>query len=298
MKARVGLAVTLGCVAFACSRWIAPSEHARVLRAEAGEVVVDDHDCQPCHADQVESLSHGVHRRTLGCQTCHGPGKQHIDEPPGHIAGAEKLRALARSGQSEMCLGCHGSMLVGWTGSDHANASLSCVSCHADVVHFKLADAVRPAADYRRQQGFCQQCHGLDTLGFRQVFHHPVPESAMECSSCHAVHGKLERAIAFDSSGAGACGRCHRRQAEARVFQHAAMQEGCLGCHQAHGSPLRGLLTEPGNTLCLKCHLQAGFPVIENVDHTTMLARGAQCYDCHVEVHGSNTDPSLLGRLR
>jgi DmsE family decaheme c-type cytochrome len=183
-----------------------------------------------------------------------------------------------------------------WKQSDHAAAPLACFACHTDVVHFKTADAIRPPVALRAQQGFCQQCHGLDTLGFRQVFHHPVPEGAMDCTACHAVHGKLERDIALDQGGA--CARCHRRQVEARVFQHTAMQEGCLTCHQAHGSPLRALLTEPGNTLCLKCHVQAGFPVIEGVDHSVYLARGAQCYDCHVDVHGSNTDPSLLGRLR
>ncbi len=118
----------------------------------------------------------------------------------------------------------------------------------------------------------------------------------MDCTACHAVHGQRERGLALDQRDT--CGRCHRRQVENHVFQHAALREGCLTCHAAHGAPLRALLTEPANTLCLKCHLQAGFPVIEAVDHTAMLAGGAHCYDCHVEVHGSNTDPTLLGRLR
>jgi DmsE family decaheme c-type cytochrome len=287
-----GLAIGL-----ACSHLAASSEHARLLAAEAGTVAVDDADCLMCHADQGEELSHTVHRKVLGCQQCHGPGKNHVEDPPGHIAGAKSLRALSPFAQSEMCLGCHGSLALAWNGSDHASASVPCARCHSDVVHFKPSEAVKPLVAFRKQQGFCQQCHGLDALGFQQVFHHPVPEGAMDCTSCHAVHGKLQNdMVAVDESGP--CGHCHRRQVEHRVFQHAALREGCLTCHQAHGSPLRALLTEPANTLCLKCHLQAGFPVIEDVDHTTMLAGGARCYDCHVEVHGSNTDPTLLGRLR
>ncbi len=294
---RGGRAVILALLAaVACSRWIAPSQHARLVQAEANGPAVDDHDCLPCHGDQGDTLAHTVHRNALGCQTCHGPGQQHVADPSGHIVRGQSLRSLPPGAQAEMCLACHGKMALGWPGSDHASAALPCFACHADTVHFKPVQAVKAPVAFRRQQPFCGQCHGLDTLGFAQIFHHPVPETAMDCTACHDVHGKLDRRLAIGRDGA--CGRCHRRQVETRIFEHEAMRDGCLTCHQAHGSPLRALLTEPGNTLCLKCHLQAGFPVIEGVDHTTLLARGALCYDCHVEVHGSNTDPSLLGRLR
>lgn len=298
MSTRIFLGVLLSAVvlAIACGHFAAPSEHAKLLETEAGTTAGDDNDCLGCHPEQAERLAQTVHRKTLGCQKCHGPGRQHMDEPPGHIAGAEKLRTLSPAVRSEMCLGCHGKMTLAWQGSDHAAGGLACVGCHTDVVHFQTNGEVKPPLAFRKQPGFCQQCHGLDTLGFAQIFHHPVPEGAMDCTSCHAVHGKLDRDMGLAQGGA--CGHCHRRQVENRVFQHAALREGCLTCHQAHGSPLRGLLTEPGNTLCLKCHLEAGFPVIEGVDHTAMLAGGARCYDCHVEVHGSNTDPTLLGRLR
>jgi DmsE family decaheme c-type cytochrome len=287
------LALGLG---IACRHFTAPSEHAKLVKTEAGPTAADDADCAACHADQGDRLAHTVHRKNLGCQHCHGPGQQHMDDPPGHIASAAKLRALSTAGQSDMCLGCHGSMTVHWQGSDHASGGLACVACHTDVVHFQTSGEVKPPLAFRKQQGFCQQCHGIDTLGFAQVFHHPVPEGAMDCTSCHAVHGKLDRTIALEQGDS--CGQCHRRQVQNHVFPHAALREGCLTCHQPHGSPLRALLTEPSNTLCLKCHLEAGFPVIEGVDHTTMLAGGSRCYDCHVEVHGSNTDPTFLGRLR
>jgi DmsE family decaheme c-type cytochrome len=289
----LGAALAIG---IACSHFAAPSEHARLLATAAGSATVADTSCIDCHADQGAGLAHTVHRNVLGCQACHGPGRQHVDDPPGHIAGADQLRALSTSAQSEMCLSCHGKLTLAWSGSDHAQASLACTACHGDVVHFKAGAEIKPALAFRKQQGFCQQCHGLDTLGFAQVFHHPVPEGAMDCTSCHAVHGKLDRDFALDEGGN--CGHCHRSQVQNHVFQHAAMREGCLTCHTAHGSPQRALLTEPSNTLCLKCHLAAGFPVIEGVDHAAMLAGGARCYDCHVEVHGSNTDPTLLGRLR
>lgn len=296
MKPRITAAALAVMAALSCSHWVAPSRYTRLVQAEATGPAVDDHDCLPCHGDQGDALAQTAHRNVLGCQTCHGPGQQHVTDPPGHIVRAESLLGLPTADQSEMCLACHGRMAMAWPGSDHATAPLPCFACHADTVHFRPAAAVKPAVAFRKQQAFCGQCHALDTLGFTQIFHHPVPETAMECTACHDVHGKMDRTLAMGRDGA--CGRCHRRQVEPRVFQHEAMSDGCLACHQAHGSPLRALLTEPGNTLCLKCHLQADFPIIEGVDHTALLARGALCYDCHVEVHGSNTDPSLLGRLR
>lgn len=290
----LALGVTAG---LACSHWLEASEHTTVVRAQtAGAVAVDDQTCIECHPDPGERLSHTVHRKVLGCQHCHGPGSQHVADPPGHVVNAATLMAMPASAQSEMCLGCHGQKLLGWSSSEHAAAALPCFSCHSDVVHFKTAEQVQAPAAFRRQAGFCNQCHRTDTLGFQQIFRHPVPEGAMDCSDCHAVHGKLERGLTLDEGGS--CGHCHRRQVQPHVFQHEALREGCTTCHQAHGSPQRALLSEPANTVCLKCHFQAGFPVIEGVDHTTLLARGALCYDCHIDVHGSNTDPSLLGRLR
>lgn len=294
---RVAWLAVLGLAAgIACARWMAPAEHGRVVQAETGGTAVDDADCLPCHAEQGERMSHTVHRHKLGCQACHGPGSAHVADPSGHIVGAARLRALPAAAQSDMCLGCHGQMAMAWGGSEHASAALPCFSCHSDVVHFRPADAVQPPLAFRRQQGFCNQCHRLDTLGFQQIFHHPVPEGAMDCSDCHTVHARPERALTLDQDGK--CARCHRRQVNTYVFSHQAMREGCLTCHQAHGSALRSLLAEPANTVCMKCHFQAGFPVIEGVDHTNYLARGGLCYDCHTDVHGSNADPSLLGRLR
>jgi DmsE family decaheme c-type cytochrome len=280
-----------------CAHWLGqPAEHTQLIAKQAGTSTVDDSACASCHADQADRLGKTVHRKALGCQRCHGPGGEHMADPPQHIAGATELRALPAFAQSQMCLGCHGALTLPWSHADHATAGLTCVECHTNVVHFQSTSQTRAPVAFRRQEGFCNQCHRADTLDFQQIFHHPVPEGAMDCGDCHAVHGKQERG--FTLVGNSGCGRCHRRQVEPRVFEHPALREGCQTCHQAHGSPLRALLTEQGNTVCLKCHFQSGFPIIEGSDHTTYLSGGALCYDCHVEVHGSNTDPTFVGRLR
>jgi DmsE family decaheme c-type cytochrome len=270
------------------------SEHARLLQREPTAQKIGDQTCVSCHPQQGQALSRTVHRDVLGCESCHGPGSLHIGQPPLHIAGPKQLLAMSTLGQSEMCLECRPPLVPAWPGANHS--VLACFQCHSDVVHFAPKKGERPPRAFLRQDAFCDQCHAADTADFRQIFHHPVPEGQMTCAACHNVHAKSPKGIPLlDGS---ACARCHPREGGAKVFRHVALDDGCQVCHAGHGSPIRALLTQEGNSLCLQCHFQANFPVIEGIDHRAYLARGAACYDCHVEVHGSDSDPSLLGRLR
>ncbi len=36
--------------------------------------------CEECHSDQIEQLAKGEHK-TLSCETCHGPGQAHVENP-------------------------------------------------------------------------------------------------------------------------------------------------------------------------------------------------------------------------
>lgn len=298
MNRRVGgVIVAAALAAGACRAGSRPAEHGRLVEALAGVKAIGPEECAVCHEDVVEAQAKTVHEDAPGCETCHGPGGEHTEDPA-RIVGAAALRGLSPRGKAEMCLSCHAGLVGDWNHAEHARGGLTCFECHRDVVHFEVtsAAAVEPPKTFRRAAGFCDQCHGADALGFRQPFHHPVPEGQVDCADCHAVHGQSLGSAPREATEA--CGRCHARQAAPRVFRHAALDEGCNVCHAAHGSPLPALLTQDGNSLCLQCHFDAAFPVIEGVDHDDYLAAGARCYDCHTEVHGSNSDPSLLGRIR
>lgn len=91
--------------------------------------------------------------------------------------------------------------------------------------------------------------------------------------------------------------QCHREQARPRVFQHEAMREGCVTCHNPHGSINDKLLTERDNNLCLKCHGQIAAPGLIEMGsqlHNTFLGRGT-CWSagCHPAVHGSDINSHL-----
>jgi hypothetical protein len=52
--------------------------------------------CDECHSDHVQKLAKGEHK-TLSCETCHGPGRAHDEDP------AVKLPKL----NVALCVRCH-----------------------------------------------------------------------------------------------------------------------------------------------------------------------------------------------
>jgi hypothetical protein len=81
--------------------------------------------CVECHTDHAAKLAGGAHK-TLSCETCHGPGRQHVEDP----AGA-KLPKLNMS----LCVRCHAASpsRPAWMHQinvhDHYTGNL-CTECH------------------------------------------------------------------------------------------------------------------------------------------------------------------------
>ncbi len=283
----LGALAAAGCAASLRAR----SEHARLLTEIPPETQLAGWEaCVDCHSTIGEWFASSVHAKNPGCETCHGPGDAHIEDVPDKIVGRDELRSMTARGRSEMCMRCHGERRGAFPASDHARGGIACESCHVDAVHWKQADPVAPPSAVGGVE-FCTQCHAADAADFELPYRHPLEPGG--CASCHDPHADRHAPVA-----GGGCASCHADAAAPRVFRHAALDEGCGVCHSAHGSALPALLNADGNALCLNCHFEASFPVIEGVDHSQFLASNARCWDCHVEVHGSNSDPTLLGRIR
>lgn len=224
---------------------------------------------------------------------------------------------------NQQCFYCHTNYASSFQGSVHFRVrsswnevpgGTSCESCHGPGS--KHAEAPRERAQFivnpRKEPAACYSCHQDVELQFRLPQHHPLPEGRMNCVQCHDPHG---REIFKPSPGQGhgrvaslglgmarqneQCASCHREQARSFVFEHEAMREGCVSCHNPHGSINAKMLTERDSNLCLKCHAQiqpkAGELWIGKVNHKTHLSFGS-CWSagCHTAVHGSNFQPSML----
>ena len=120
----------------------------------------------------------------------------------------------------------------------------------------------------------------------------------LSCNDCHDPH----RSVEFDTfEGVNqVCLSCHPQMAGPFVFEHQPVNgESCTECHLPHGSHNDKLLTQDGNGLCLQCHYEVTFNADDNfelggVNHGGLLQGEARCYDCHIEVHGSNVSPYFL----
>ncbi len=152
----------------------------------------------------------------------------------------------------------------------------------------------------RRDSETCFQCH-LDKRGqFALPHHHPVESGKVSCGDCHDPHkGRATKGGAGDLAGENeTCFKCHTAQRGPFVFEHEATREGCVTCHDPHGTVNQKMLTARNANLCLKCHFQqqtaGGVIRIGGQDHSGFLGRGT-CWSagCHEAVHGSQVHSSL-----
>jgi predicted CXXCH cytochrome family protein len=221
---------------------------------------------------------------------------------PPEIPGAEFVG-------SKTCADCHGQITKNFPTATHAklkahgsNAeNVGCESCHGPgSKHSESGGARNTIINPNKSPDVCFQCH-LEMRGkFNLPHSHPVLQGKVTCSDCHDPHkgdaikgGRFSLASEIDT-----CTKCHIAQRGPFVFEHEAVREGCVTCHDPHGTINEKMLVQRNSNLCLKCHFQqqtaAGALYIGGSDHTSRLSRGT-CWSagCHEAVHGSQIGSSL-----
>jgi len=256
--------------------------------------------CVDCHSTEETSFNHSKHGRandprspsaTLGCESCHGPGKAHVDdEDKKHVTN---LKTLPPGELNEICLQCHNrGPHAAWAGSTHEARNLSCTTCHS--VHSPQSlenQLVKPT-----QTEVCVKCHRLQVVKTeRAVAHMPVREGKLSCSSCHNPHGSMTNVknLKVGSSVNELCTSCHSEMRGPMLFEHAPVRENCATCHDPHGSSNDRMLVVRLPMLCQRCHIATKHPssVYDNAAITTNKSNrmfGRSCVNCHSNIHGSN----------
>lgn len=255
--------------------------------------------CTVCHTPEADALKGTQHAQArnprspaagLGCETCHGPGKAHVDdEAKSHI---KKFSALQPSAINETCLTCHNrGNHAGWDGSVHEARNLSCTTCHS--VHHPVAAARQLVK--ATETAVCATCHRAQVIKTeRAVAHMPVREGKMSCSSCHNPHGSIAnvKALRVGSSVSESCMSCHAEMRGPMLWEHAPVRENCTTCHDPHGSSNDRMLVVRQPMLCQRCHVATRHPATI-YDNNAILNRsnrmfGRSCVNCHSNIHGSN----------
>jgi len=302
-------ALGLGAVALVFSSGILFGRQGEQKAPAGAPAYVGSETCQTCHEDISKAFEKNPHavvgkdkRRgfeTKACESCHGPGSKHAESASaGDIINPSKLKAAEGDAVCHLNQPTHAGRLRG----GHARNQVSCTACHS--IH-KGMEALRPVAK-RAINERCGACHTSVWAEFRRPYKHFLPEGAMACTDCHNPHGSfLANSIRTASANEPGCFKCHGDKRGPFTFEHAPMRlEGCRACHEPHGSANPHMLTRAEvRFVCLECHANIANPATARAGvlggvppaiHDLRSPRFRNCTICHVKVHGSYVNRSLL----
>jgi DmsE family decaheme c-type cytochrome len=272
--------------------------------------------CQACHQmqqkgvlDRFPKTTMGIlflnHPRDaaekLGCETCHGPAKEHAASGGQTFAGMIRYTKGSQTPvplRNDACLKCHQKReTLFWPGSAHDVKDVGCTECH--VVHTEPGIHARHQLKRVTVSDTCNVCHKKQVSEELRFSHHPLREGKMECTSCHNPHGTTSPKLVRGLSNKELCFTCHAQYRGPRIFQHPPVTEDCFNCHQPHGSAYPSLLKAPPIRLCRECHVTFHELSLQPlVGGKRQAPRPNQalsgCLNCHRQIHGSN---SINGNL-
>jgi DmsE family decaheme c-type cytochrome len=253
--------------------------------------------CLGCHEKQRNGFERTLHHpkadpRSPGaqqaCETCHGPGSLHADDPD-HVDVLNNFKKMPAGAINDSCTSCHnrGEHAL-WAGSQHERRDLACTSCHS--LHSPKSET--GSLKGKTETETCATCHRDKEAKLDRSGHMPLREGKMSCSSCHNMHGSTNvRLLRKGDSIAELCTSCHAEKRGPYLWEHAPSRDGCVTCHDPHGSSNERMLVVKTPMLCQRCHVATRHPSTiydQSLINTSVRVYARSCVTCHTNMHGSN----------
>jgi DmsE family decaheme c-type cytochrome len=264
-------------------------------------------DCQTCHSQPAgPAFQHTKHAgMEQSCAICHDNVAEHFkSQTAGEKGPIPTLKDRTAKQINDICLTCHEKAnQASFLNSMHARRNVACTACHS-IHSFKSEQAQLRT---RNEVETCFTCHKSERAKSLRTSHHPVREGKMACSSCHNPHEGVRAKMVKADSTNELCYTCHTEKRGPFLFEHAAVREDCVSCHEPHGSNHGRMLVQKAPNLCWNCHLTGSghfgsgdnFSTEQGVEvappgapsgYPTVNSRFIErsCRTCHVKIHGSN----------
>ena len=212
--------------------------------------------CLECHTTWFEALDPPNHYERdnmilgIGCEKCHGPGREHVERetspnPPAPGSPEEAIvnpARLSRDRQMDLCALCHAGL------GDSIQPPLSYRPGDVLADYLKITP---PPPDVR------VDVHGNQVNALKRS--KCYTSGNLTCSTCHDVHQKQEDVDSFSVH----CLQCHQIQACGRFHAMGdAIRTKCVECHMPEGESQR-LNSHTGGQLLqaeLRVHRIAIYP--------------------------------------
>jgi DmsE family decaheme c-type cytochrome len=252
---------------------------------------LEDADCAMCHEDVAAAFLKTDHALAPGwdgkadCQSCHGPGDAHVEEG-GDPELIIRFQTLSPAASADRCLTCHQREEKHFSSRQgiHRLGEVSCVDCHNP--HSTVKTMLRETG-----AELCSECHPSVAAQFGMPRSHPMDEAGPGCVNCHEPHATRSPGPSRMTRDT-VCGNCHFEKTGPFLYAHdTLMVDGCLSCHEVHGSTSRHLLVQETQVnLCYQCHTAGVTPGW----HSAPRFLDQKCTSCHTAIHGSNTSQFFL----
>jgi len=213
--------------------------------------------CAACHSAAVTSAKASVHASLLpenGCESCHGPALAHVKSGgrAKFVVNLEKLQPAEASGS---CLSCHADKpdhAKDWKGGPLEAKGLTCLTCH-EAHGAPGTSALAGAEGEGKYVGskVCAVCHSDPHPGIERSPHASLVSKGKKfgCEECHgpgAAHvgggGSKELirnpANLSKSRQSEFCMQCHSRDEDLYLWQRSVHGLGGLTCSTCH-EPLK-----------------------------------------------------------
>ena len=248
-------------------------------------------NCQGCHGSQIVTrFDTTVHRfqtsfasLAINCESCHGPGRRHVDlAESGAIAtagdiGLASLATLDEDASLRVCFQCHAvkdrlraGFLSGAPLDRFYSLGLPLLGDEpllpdGRVRTFAYQETHRYADCYLNGTLTCVACHDPHSQGYRTVTGAALPGrfADEQCTSCHASKGvDPVRHTFHDATSAGSrCVSCHMP-----YLQHPELTDAVPYARADHSIPIPRPAADAAlgvTSACAACHADRAVDVLE-----------------------------------